>query len=144
MNWDVIEGKWKQLKGGVKARWGKLTDNDLEQIQGNREKLVGKVQERYGHNREKAEKEVDEWQKQFQEMRENAEEMRETDRVITYAIETDAFGNRWIKCLICGLGSYNPHDVEQRYCGACHAFHDDLIKPTGVEGLYSVKDDVPG
>jgi uncharacterized protein YjbJ (UPF0337 family) len=77
MNWDVIQGKWKQFKGGVKSRWGKLTDNDLEQIQGNREKLVGKVQERYGHNRAAAEKEVDEWQKQLKELKEDIQEHHE-------------------------------------------------------------------
>jgi uncharacterized protein YjbJ (UPF0337 family) len=77
MNWDVIKGKWKQFEGGVKSKWGKLTDNDLKQIEGDREKLIGKVQERYGHNRQKAEKEVDEWQKQLKELKENIEEHHE-------------------------------------------------------------------
>jgi uncharacterized protein YjbJ (UPF0337 family) len=77
MNWDVIEGKWKQFKGGVKVRWGKFTDDDLDQIQGQREKLIGKVQERYGHNRAEAEKQVEEWQKQAKEIREDAQERSE-------------------------------------------------------------------
>jgi uncharacterized protein YjbJ (UPF0337 family) len=61
MNLDVLKGKWKQLKGEAKTQWGKLTDDDLDQIEGNTEKLVGKVQERYGYGRERAEQEVDQW-----------------------------------------------------------------------------------
>ena len=49
MNQDVLKGKWMQLKGEVRKQWGKLTDDDLDQIQGNSEKLVGKLQERYGY-----------------------------------------------------------------------------------------------
>ncbi|SLN73810.1 CsbD family protein [Oceanibacterium hippocampi] len=61
MNWDQIEGKWKQLTGDVQARWGKLTNDDIDVVEGNREKLVGKIQERYGVAKSEAEKEVDEW-----------------------------------------------------------------------------------
>jgi uncharacterized protein YjbJ (UPF0337 family) len=61
MNWDVIKGKWKQLTGDVKAKWGKLTDNDLTVIDGTKDKLVGVIQERYGYAKDKAEKEVDEF-----------------------------------------------------------------------------------
>jgi uncharacterized protein YjbJ (UPF0337 family) len=61
MNWDQIEGKWKQVKGTVKQKWGKLTDDDLEVIAGSRDKLVGKIQERYGIGKETAEQEVDSW-----------------------------------------------------------------------------------
>jgi uncharacterized protein YjbJ (UPF0337 family) len=61
MNLDILKGKWKQLKGEAKTQWGKLTDDDLDQIEGNTEKLVGKVQERYGYGREQAEREVDQW-----------------------------------------------------------------------------------
>ena len=57
MNEDIAEGKWKQIKGSLKTWWGKLTDDDVEQISGSWDKLVGKVQERYGYNREQAEKE---------------------------------------------------------------------------------------
>jgi uncharacterized protein YjbJ (UPF0337 family) len=59
MNWDQVEGKWKQMKGGVKKKWGKLTDDDLDVIAGNKDQLVGKVQERYGISREEAQKQVD-------------------------------------------------------------------------------------
>ena len=48
MNWDQVEGKWKQMKGSVKEKWGKFTDDDLDVINGKRESLVGKLQERYG------------------------------------------------------------------------------------------------
>jgi uncharacterized protein YjbJ (UPF0337 family) len=61
MNWDQLEGKWKQVRGSAKQQWGKLTDNDLEQIAGMRDKLVGKLQERYGIAWEEAQKKADEW-----------------------------------------------------------------------------------
>ncbi|MDZ4736719.1 MAG: CsbD family protein [Rhodospirillaceae bacterium] len=58
MNQDQIAGQWKQLKGKVKAQWGKLTDDDLTVIEGKQDELVGRVQERYGIEREEAEKQV--------------------------------------------------------------------------------------
>jgi uncharacterized protein YjbJ (UPF0337 family) len=61
MNWDQIEGKWKQSTGKVKEKWGKLTDDDLTTINGQRDQLVGKIQERYGIAKEAAEKQVDEF-----------------------------------------------------------------------------------
>ncbi len=61
MNWDQIKGDWKQIQGKVKAKWGKLTDNDLMQIGGKKDELVGKLQEHYGHNKEQAEKHIDEF-----------------------------------------------------------------------------------
>lgn len=61
MNSDQLKGKWKQLKGLVKERWGKLTDDDLDVIDGQTEQLIGTIQERYGVAREAAEKQVDEW-----------------------------------------------------------------------------------
>ena len=57
MNSNIAEGKWKQMKGSVKQWWGKLTDDDVEQIQGSWDKLVGKIQERYGYDRQRAEQE---------------------------------------------------------------------------------------
>lgn len=61
MNEDVLKGKWKQLKGEVKQQWGRLTDDDLSRIEGNRDELVGRIQERYGYSREEAEREVEEY-----------------------------------------------------------------------------------
>ncbi|HEX6383963.1 MAG TPA: CsbD family protein [Anaerolineae bacterium] len=61
MNEDVLKGKWKQLKGKAQQQWGKLTNDDLDRIQGRREELVGVVQERYGYERAEAEREVDEF-----------------------------------------------------------------------------------
>jgi uncharacterized protein YjbJ (UPF0337 family) len=61
MNWDQIEGKWKQFKGSVKQQWGKVTDDDLDYIGGSRDKFVGKLQERYGLAKEDAERATDEW-----------------------------------------------------------------------------------
>ncbi len=63
MNKDIFEGKWEQLKGAVKEKWGDFTDNDLTEINGSREKLLGKIQECYGHSRENAEKEIKDWEK---------------------------------------------------------------------------------
>jgi uncharacterized protein YjbJ (UPF0337 family) len=64
MNWDQIEGKWKQAKGSVRQQWGKLTDDDLEYIAGKRDHFVGRLQERYGMAKEEAQKRADEWAKQ--------------------------------------------------------------------------------
>ena len=61
MNWDQVEGKWKQLKGSVKQKWGRLTDDDLDIIAGQRDLLVGKIQERYGITKEEAQKQVESW-----------------------------------------------------------------------------------
>lgn len=58
MNWDQVKGNWHQVKGAIKAKWGRLTDDELDEISGEREKLVGKIQERYGIAREEAEKQV--------------------------------------------------------------------------------------
>src|ERR1700722_12459428 len=67
MNWDQIQGKWKQMKGSVRQQWGSLTDNDLEMIAGNRDKLVGKLQERYGFVKEEAQKRADDFIKNLNE-----------------------------------------------------------------------------
>lgn len=61
MNWDQIEGNWKQFKGQAQERWGELTDDELDQAKGQRSQLVGKLQERYGWAREEAEREADEF-----------------------------------------------------------------------------------
>ncbi len=58
-NWDVIKGQWKQLQGEARKQWGKLTDDDWEQIAGERDKLYGRLQEHYGWDRSRAEREVD-------------------------------------------------------------------------------------
>ena len=63
MNWDRIEGNWKTFKGEVRQKWGKLTDDDIDVINGKREELAGRLQERYGYQKEQAEKEIDEWMK---------------------------------------------------------------------------------
>ena len=61
MNQDVLKGKWLQMKGEVRRQWGKLTDDDLDQIQGNAEVMAGKLQERYGWGRDEAQREVDDF-----------------------------------------------------------------------------------
>jgi uncharacterized protein YjbJ (UPF0337 family) len=61
MDWNRVEGSWKQVKGTVKEKWGKLTDDDLDVINGRREQLEGKLQERYGFAKDQIRKEVDAW-----------------------------------------------------------------------------------
>jgi uncharacterized protein YjbJ (UPF0337 family) len=61
MDWNRVEGNWKQLKGKVKEQWGKLTDDDLTVIEGNRDKLEGRIQERYGIAKDQIKKDVDDW-----------------------------------------------------------------------------------
>jgi uncharacterized protein YjbJ (UPF0337 family) len=61
MNWDQVGGKWKQYQGKAKEKWGKLTDDDIDVIDGKRQQLVGKIQEHYGIARDVAEKQADEF-----------------------------------------------------------------------------------
>ena len=61
MNWDQIEGNWKQFKGQAQAKWGDLTDDELQRARGNRQEMAGIIQEKYGKTREEAEREVDAW-----------------------------------------------------------------------------------
>jgi uncharacterized protein YjbJ (UPF0337 family) len=62
MNWDIIQGKWKEIKGQAKEKWGKLTDDELDLIEGKRDQLVGRVQQKYGIAKDEAERQV----KQFE------------------------------------------------------------------------------
>ena len=62
--WDKIAGNWKQFRGSVRQQWGKLTDDDLEQTRGERDKLVGRIQERYGIAKDEASRQIDEWERQ--------------------------------------------------------------------------------
>ena len=76
MNWNQVEGNWRQLKGSAKAQWGKLTDADLMQIEGRREQLEGKIQERYGYTKERVRKELDDWYRSIaSDLRESAGEL---------------------------------------------------------------------
>jgi uncharacterized protein YjbJ (UPF0337 family) len=63
MNWDQVEGNWKQMTGAIKQKWGKLTDDDLTAAKGRAEILAGKLQERYGITKEDAQKQMDEFVK---------------------------------------------------------------------------------
>ena len=73
MNWTQIEGKFDQIKGDIKTKWGKLTDDDMKSLAGKRDNLVGRIVERYGVMKDDAEKQVDEWN------RANANNDTETD-----------------------------------------------------------------
>jgi len=61
MNTEMLRGRWNQLRGDIRSRWGKLTDDDLIHIQGESEKMIGKLQERYGYKRDQAERELNEF-----------------------------------------------------------------------------------
>ena len=65
MNWDTVKGNWKQAKGKIKAQWGKLTDDDLTVIDGKREQMIGRIQERYGIAKDLAEKQVSDWERTY-------------------------------------------------------------------------------
>jgi uncharacterized protein YjbJ (UPF0337 family) len=67
MNWDRIEGNWKQFKGNAKVQWGKLTDDQLDVVAGKRDTLAGKIQESYGITKDAAEKQLADWQKSLKE-----------------------------------------------------------------------------
>jgi uncharacterized protein YjbJ (UPF0337 family) len=61
MNWDQIEGKWKEMKGKMRSKWSKLTDDDVEAIGGKKDVLLGRLQQRYGYKKDEAERELDNW-----------------------------------------------------------------------------------
>ncbi|MBC8066520.1 MAG: CsbD family protein [Chlorobia bacterium] len=61
MNWDTVQGNWTQWKGKLKEKWGDLTDDDIQMLDGKKDQLAGKLQERYGIAREEAERQLDEW-----------------------------------------------------------------------------------
>ena len=61
MNWDIVKGKWNQVKGDARKQWGNITDDDYDKIAGDKEKLVGKLQEKYGWAKNDAERHVDDW-----------------------------------------------------------------------------------
>jgi uncharacterized protein YjbJ (UPF0337 family) len=62
MNWDRIKGNWREYMGKAKQQWGELTDDDLQKVEGRREELAGKIQNRYGIAKDEAERQIDEWQ----------------------------------------------------------------------------------
>jgi uncharacterized protein YjbJ (UPF0337 family) len=77
MNWDTIEGNWKQVKGKAREQWGKLTDSDWDQIAGKKDQLVGRIQERYGISKDEAQKQADAWARTQSEI---ADEQRKEDK----------------------------------------------------------------
>ena len=68
MDENILKGKWRQLKGELKSQWGKLTDDDLDRAEGDAEKLIGRVQERYGYQRDEAKREVDDFVRRHREL----------------------------------------------------------------------------
>jgi uncharacterized protein YjbJ (UPF0337 family) len=76
MNSDQLQGKWKQMKGTVKERWGKLTDDDVDVVNGQSEQLIGKIQERYGVAKEEAHRQVDDWMRSGSEADDSSDELK--------------------------------------------------------------------
>lgn len=72
MNEDIIKGKWNQVKGEAQRRWGKITQDNLDQIEGSRTKLLGLIQESYGVAKDEAEKQVRDWEKSYEDKKSNA------------------------------------------------------------------------
>ena len=65
MDWNQVQGQWKQIKGKAKVKWGKLTDDEIDVIEGRRDQLIGTIQQRYGIKKEEAERQVDDWLREF-------------------------------------------------------------------------------
>ncbi|QGM81185.1 CsbD family protein [Otariodibacter oris] len=65
MNWDIVEGKWKQVTGYLKEQWGDLTNDEIKELDGKKDQLIGKIQAKYGITKEEAEKQVDEFAKKI-------------------------------------------------------------------------------
>ena len=65
MNWEQIAGGWEQFQGQARAKWGELTDDELEQVAGNRDRMVGLIQQKYGDNKADAERKVDDWMRRL-------------------------------------------------------------------------------
>ncbi len=66
MDWNRVEGNWKQFKGQIKEKWGELTDDDIDRMEGSREQFEGKIQEKYGLGKDQAKRNVDDWLKTLQ------------------------------------------------------------------------------
>jgi uncharacterized protein YjbJ (UPF0337 family) len=87
MDWNRIEGNWKQMKGTVKEKWGKLTDDDLTLINGRRDQLEGKIQERYGLAKDQARKEIEDWYRSIEsDLAEQIEAIRADIQTLTSTV----------------------------------------------------------
>ena len=62
MNWDIVKGNWKEMKGKIREQWGELTDDDIDRMAGQRDQLVGSIQKKYGYSKEEAERHVSDWE----------------------------------------------------------------------------------
>ena len=86
MNWDQIEGKWKQFAGSAREKWGKLTDRDWQTIAGKKDQLVGRIQERYGIAKEEAERDADAWARKLTNVDVEEERLTNEHGVIGYGL----------------------------------------------------------
>lgn len=65
MNWDIVKGNWKQLRGHIQEEWGELTDDDLDRIAGKRDQLLGRLQEKYGITKDEANSRITDWERGY-------------------------------------------------------------------------------
>ena len=79
MNWDRIEGSWKELQGKVRQQWGKFTDDEIDEIMGKREELAGHIQKAYGVSKDEAERQIEKFQKSLAEDRDPTSDKRSRD-----------------------------------------------------------------
>ena len=84
MNKDTFKGSWNEIKGKVKEKWGKLTDNDLTEINGKREQLLGKLQKNYGYAKDRAEKELNAFEKSMRKNKDDFESFEDEDTISSY------------------------------------------------------------
>jgi len=82
MNWDIVKGNWKQLRGRVKEQWGELTNDDLDRIEGKRDQLVGRLQEKYGITKDEAHTRISEWERDYQDEPLDISKERSPDRKV--------------------------------------------------------------
>ena len=107
MDWDRVEGNWKQAKGKIKEQWGKLTDDDLDVIAGRQDQLEGKIQERYGYAKDQVRSDVDKWLQQ----------------------------QRWEKAPLKGRGRKRPRSDGKSFAWLAGASETDLLLPSPVGSL---------
>jgi uncharacterized protein YjbJ (UPF0337 family)/rhodanese-related sulfurtransferase len=136
MNWDQIEGKWKQLKGRVRERWGKLTDDELDTIEGKRERLAGKIQEKYGLVRDEAERQLKEFERSLDEARwvRDARPWRviQATPFPDLALVVSASSGVWTMCVWTRRGLRGMSAAAQTSCDEIFA---DGVRPTSQSDI---------
>jgi uncharacterized protein YjbJ (UPF0337 family) len=106
MDWNIIEGKWKELKGQAREEWGKLSDDELEEIEGKKDILVGKLKQKYGYASEEAHHRVDEWAKQMDAKQQDAKQQYEATKTSVLSLWEHRRWTLIIATIVLLLGFY--------------------------------------